>query len=106
VFSFKGKPEQCFVPWQRVFALVGTDGKGMVYKADMPAEIQEKVNQDQELRAEVENNTAADEEPKMAVVKARKNGEPLRYVRQGNVVAVDFKSNGKGFPGYDPPTVS
>lgn len=96
IFSFKGVPEQCFIPWQRVFALVGTDGKGMVYQADIPDEVKNAIQRDQELRGNVEN-TEAGEEPRVAVVKARKNGQPLRYVRQGNVFHVDFKSHGASF---------
>jgi stringent starvation protein B len=37
--SFKGVPFTCFVPWRSVFALVGEDGKGMVWSADMPSEV-------------------------------------------------------------------
>lgn len=37
--SFKGVPFTCFVPWAGVFALVGEDGKGMVWSTEMPAEI-------------------------------------------------------------------
>ena len=37
--SFKGVPFTCFVPWRSVFALVGEDGKGMVWSAEMPAEV-------------------------------------------------------------------
>lgn len=37
--SFKGVPFTCYVPWHAVFALVGEDAKGMVWKTDMPAEL-------------------------------------------------------------------
>jgi stringent starvation protein B len=37
--SFKGVPFTCFVPWQAVFALVGEDGKGMVWSTEVPQEI-------------------------------------------------------------------
>jgi stringent starvation protein B len=37
--SFKGVPFTCFVPWSAVFALVGEDGKGMVWSTEMPAEV-------------------------------------------------------------------
>jgi stringent starvation protein B len=37
--SFKGVPFTCFVPWSAVFALVGEDGKGMVWSTEMPSEI-------------------------------------------------------------------
>ena len=37
--SFKGVPFTCFVPWAAVFALVGDDGKGMVWASEMPSEV-------------------------------------------------------------------
>jgi len=37
--SFRGVPFTCFVPWAAVFALVGDDGKGMVWSTEMPSEI-------------------------------------------------------------------
>jgi stringent starvation protein B len=37
--SFKGVPFTCFVPWGAVFALVGEDGKGMVWASEMPSEV-------------------------------------------------------------------
>jgi len=37
--SFKGVPFTCFVPWRAVFALVGEDGKGMVWSSEMPSEV-------------------------------------------------------------------
>jgi stringent starvation protein B len=37
--SFKGNPFKVRVPMSAVFALVGEDAKGMVWNADMPAEV-------------------------------------------------------------------
>lgn len=45
---FTRSPHTCVVPWNAVFALVGDDGKGMVWPDDMPKEI----------AAEVESGTA------------------------------------------------
>lgn len=94
VFSIKGKPEQIFIPWQRVFALVEEKGKGMVWSADMPQELKDTVYRDQELRGTTVNSDSGEER----VIKARKDGRPLRYVRQENVYSVDFKSHGASFP--------
>ena len=44
--SFKGVPFSCFVPWGSVFALVGEDGKGMVWASEMPAEVAGEVKRD------------------------------------------------------------
>ena len=42
--SFKGKKEYVKVLWATVFALVGEDGKGVVYSEDMPDSVKNKMN--------------------------------------------------------------
>ena len=37
--SFSRQPHWCFMPWEAVFALVGDDGRGMVWPEDVPAEV-------------------------------------------------------------------
>ena len=37
--SFGGKPFWCKLPWEAVYALVGEDGKGMIWPGDVPPEI-------------------------------------------------------------------
>jgi hypothetical protein len=37
--SFNRSPHYCFVPWHAVYALVGEDGRGMVWPEDIPAEV-------------------------------------------------------------------
>jgi stringent starvation protein B len=37
--SFKGQAFPCVVPWGSVFAMVGEDGRGMVWPDDVPAEV-------------------------------------------------------------------
>jgi stringent starvation protein B len=37
--SFNRSPHFCFIPWHAVFALVGEDGRGMVWPDSVPAEI-------------------------------------------------------------------
>jgi stringent starvation protein B len=37
--SFNRSPHFCFVPWAAVFALVGEDGRGMVWPESVPSEI-------------------------------------------------------------------
>jgi hypothetical protein len=37
--SFSRRPHYCRVPWTAVYALVGEDGRGMVWPADSPAEV-------------------------------------------------------------------
>src|SRR5260221_8812023 len=38
--SFSRAPFFCVVPWSSVFAIVGDDGRGMVWPDDVPAEVQ------------------------------------------------------------------
>ncbi len=37
--SFNRSPFWCFLPWTAVYALVGEDGRGMVWPDDVPAEL-------------------------------------------------------------------
>jgi stringent starvation protein B len=37
--SFKATPHFCSVPWPAVFALIGDDGRGMVWPDDVPREV-------------------------------------------------------------------
>lgn len=37
--SFRKVPFRCVVPWTSVFAIVGQDGRGFVWKDDVPAEL-------------------------------------------------------------------
>ena len=42
--SFSRSPFFCVVPWQAIFAMVGDDGRGMVWPKDVPVEIQQTSN--------------------------------------------------------------
>jgi len=37
--SFSRSPHFCYVPWGAVYALMGEDGKGMVWRDDIPPEV-------------------------------------------------------------------
>ena len=37
--SFSRQPHWCLMPWEAIFALVGDDGRGMVWPEDVPAEV-------------------------------------------------------------------
>ncbi len=37
--SFSRQPHWCFMPWSAIFALVGDDGRGMVWPEDVPSEV-------------------------------------------------------------------
>ena len=44
--SFQRSPFTCKVPWTGIFALVGEDGRGMVWPEDLPAEIAAEVERE------------------------------------------------------------
>ena len=37
--SFNRSPHYCYMPWDAVYALVGDDGRGMVWPEDVPADV-------------------------------------------------------------------
>src|SRR5687767_594189 len=37
--SFNRSPFSCYVPWKSIYALVGEDGRGMVWPEDIPPEV-------------------------------------------------------------------
>lgn len=45
--SFNRSPFYCVVPWSSVFAMVGDDGRGMVWPDDVPQELSVRVAEDQ-----------------------------------------------------------
>lgn len=48
--SFNRNPFRCEVPWDVVFALVGDDGRGMVWPESLPQEISREVDQEVDRR--------------------------------------------------------
>lgn len=44
--TFRGVPHHCVIPWQAIFALVGEDGRGLVWSEDVPAEIAHEYTRD------------------------------------------------------------
>jgi stringent starvation protein B len=46
--SFQRSPFTCTVPWEAVFAVVGSDGRGMVWPTSMPKEIAVEVEREAE----------------------------------------------------------
>jgi stringent starvation protein B len=71
--SFNRSPHYCRLPWASVFALVGEDGRGMVWPDDVPPEVaaqgrkQQAEQQRAQLRA-VESKPAVAEAPEAAPV--------------------------------------
>lgn len=44
--SFQRSPYTCVVPWEAIFALVGEDGRGMVWPDSMPPEITAEIERE------------------------------------------------------------
>jgi hypothetical protein len=98
--SFSRTPFACNVPWNAVFALVGDEGRGMVWPESMPPEIVAEVEREAQ-RAKLSSEPppsaarerapepprwstrapkpdAVGKEPVVAVLKAEINGRPRR----------------------------
>lgn len=69
--SFGGTPFWCRMPWSSVFALVGSDGRSMVWPDDVPTEV-----------------SAAARRKAMKVVDAKKPREPKKKAAKPQLVAV------------------
>jgi stringent starvation protein B len=74
--SFNRAPFYCVVPWGSVFAIVGDDGRGMVWPEDVPAEVARQVRV-VDAGAQKETPKAAlvrqgDREPKAEAPKAKR----------------------------------
>jgi stringent starvation protein B len=73
--SFNRSPHHCRIPWNAVFALVGDNGRGMVWPDDVPPEVaaeaekQAKAAQAKAKLAAVERAPAEAKEPAVAEVK-------------------------------------
>ena len=64
--SFNRSPHFCWIPWGAVFALVGENGRGMVWPDDVPKEVAAQAAQQQKKEAG----------PKLHAVPAEKPREP------------------------------
>jgi len=65
--SFNRAPFFCVVPWGSVFAMVGEDGRGMVWPEDVPAEVARQAQMravDGAAKKETPRAAAAEKEPK------------------------------------------
>lgn len=50
--SFSRSPFFCFIPWESVYALVGEDGRGMVWPEDVPPEVAAQAAAQQKAKPE------------------------------------------------------
>src|SRR5688572_27695384 len=49
--TFRGVPHRCTIPWAAVFAVVGEDGRGLVWGEDVPTEIAHEYTRDARAQA-------------------------------------------------------
>ena len=62
--SFSRQPYWCFMPWGAIFALVGDDGRGMVWPDDVPGEVARQAD----LRGPAPKPAAKKRSPKVAPI--------------------------------------
>jgi stringent starvation protein B len=101
--SFNRSPHYCRIPWSSVFALVGEDGRGMVWPDDIPPEVaaemqnaQQKQQARPHLRA-VEATEPEPEAPKKAA-KADKSRQKRAKKRAARAVQADGEARVKPAP--------
>jgi hypothetical protein len=93
--SFNRSPFFCVVPWSSVFAMVGEDGRGMVWPDDVPAEVARqaqvravdgaaKKELPKSVAAPIEKEAPKAEAPKPKRVRTKR--APLAAVPDGEVV--------------------
>jgi stringent starvation protein B len=61
--SFQREGHFCRVPWDAIFAVVGEDGRGMVWPEDLPLEIAAEVERETARRAAAASSAVAAAEP-------------------------------------------
>ena len=57
--SFSGRPFWCSIPWSAVYAVVGEDGRGMVWPEDLPPELAQQQQQQAAAPAPAEDGAPA-----------------------------------------------
>jgi stringent starvation protein B len=70
--SFNRSPHFCWIPWGAVFALVGENGRGMVWPDDVPKEVAAQAAQQQKKDAAPKLHAVPTEKPREAVGETEK----------------------------------
>lgn len=84
--SFSRRPHYCSIPWSAVYALVGEDGRGMVWPSDIPADV---AAQAQPVQSRVARSPRVD-----AVAVGVDAATRARRPKRPNLVALDGKKSG------------
>jgi hypothetical protein len=65
--SFNRSPFACYVPWNSLFALVGDDGRGMVWMSEMPAELAAEIEREARRHKSIKPESAVPSEGRNAL---------------------------------------
>jgi stringent starvation protein B len=88
--SFNRAPFFCVVPWSSVFAMVGEDGRGMVWPDDVPVEVA------RQAQGRAADNAARKEPAKLGAVRESKSDSPKpRRARKRPALAAVPGSDGE-----------
>ncbi|HVU01456.1 MAG TPA: ClpXP protease specificity-enhancing factor SspB [Polyangiaceae bacterium] len=94
--SFNRSPFFCWIPWRAVFALVGDDGKGMMWPSDIPKEVaaaQAERAQKEQARPELRSIGPAPAAPAPAAASAtQKKAEPGKRSRKRSPARVQAEA--------------
>jgi stringent starvation protein B len=82
--SFNRSPFYCVVPWSSVFAMVGEDGRGMVWPDDVPQELAVKVVEPNDAGPRAPGSPASHaSHPSQSAREGAPNGAPARRGARG-----------------------
>lgn len=111
--SFNRSPHACSIPWSAVFALVGDNGRGMVWPDDVPKEVAAQAAQQQVKpeKPKLKAVPSASDEPVAAASKAPKKkrerkakAEPTKKAAPKNVPKLKARPAAAPEPAKQPPT--
>jgi stringent starvation protein B len=95
--SFNRAPFWCRLPWNAVYALVGEDGRGMVWPDDVPPEVEQQMQKQQGQPGAAGPKAAAKKgKPKLNAVDGQGDAKPVK-LRDRRVARVpDPRPSGEG----------
>jgi stringent starvation protein B len=79
--SFSRTPFYCVVPWSSIFAMVGEDGRGMVWPDDVPRELAVRIVDERRQPNDRGPNRGTDSSPSSLVAAASPAGAPREPLR-------------------------
>lgn len=95
--SFSRTPFWCWIPWSAVYALVGEDGRGMVWPNDVPPELVSQMQQKMGAGAQPQPQ----QQPQQPQKPGRKQRAKLAAVDSTEAETGRSRGRGKGEPARD-----